>query len=85
MAFTADDFEIDHFGVILHIKVLEMQERTVFRIIFSDFQDDLFITRATLSDGKRYWMTVPEDPKRQIQAIEIGRAIVSYFKAIGNV
>ena len=85
MAFTADDFTLDHFGVKIDIKVLEMRGRTVFQIIFNDGREDLFITRATLTDGKRYWMSVPEDPKRQKDAIEIGWSIVQYFKKIGNV
>ena len=85
MAFKADDFVIDYFGVNLLIKVLEMQGRTVFRIIFGDFREDLYITRATLPDGKRYWMSVPEDPNRQKDAVMIGRAIVGYFKERGNV
>jgi hypothetical protein len=85
MAFTAEDFEIDYFGVRLHIQVLEMQERTVFRVMFSDGQEDLFITRSALTDGSKYWMSVPEDPKRQNDAAEIGRSIVHYFKSIRNV
>ncbi|MET7253596.1 hypothetical protein [Dyadobacter fermentans] len=85
MAFTADDFVLDYFGVKLDIKTLDMQDRTVFQIIFEDGREDLFITRATLRDGKRYWMSVPEDPKRQKEAVEIGRSIVQYFKNIGNV
>jgi hypothetical protein len=85
MAFTADDFELDYFGVMLHIQVLEMQERTVFRVIFTDGQEDLYITRATLTDGRKYWMSVPENPKRQDDAVMIGRSIVGYFKALGNV
>ncbi len=85
MAFTAEDFELDYFGVLLHIKVLDMQGRTVFRVIFTDGQPDLFITRSTLTDGKRYWMSVPEDPKRQNDAVMIGRTIVAYFKERKNV
>ncbi|WP_426291998.1 hypothetical protein ACN9ML_18365 [Dyadobacter endophyticus] len=85
MAFTAEDFEIDYFGVSLHIQVLEMQGRVVFRVIFSDGQKDLFITRATLTDGRKYWMSVPEDSKRQEDAVMIGRTIVAYFKAQKNV
>lgn len=85
MAFTADDFKIDHKGQLLHIQVLEMQGRVVFRVIFSDGQKDLFLTRAELVDGRKYWMSVPEDPKRQDDAVMIGRAIVAYFKERKNV
>lgn len=85
MAFTADDFELDYFGVRVTVKVLEMQERTVFRIIFANGQEDLFITRSVLPDGRKYWMSVPENPKRQEDAVQIGRSIVGYFKALGNV
>lgn len=85
MAFSADDFEIDYFGVRLLVKTLDMGGRTVFRIIFDDGQEDLFITRATLSDGRKYWMSVPEDPKRQNDAVMIGRTIVGYFKEQRNV
>lgn len=85
MAFTADDFEIDYFGVLLLVKTLDLSGRTVFRIIFDDGQEDLFITRATLADGRRYWMSIPENPKRQNDAVMIGRTIVSYFKDQRNV
>ncbi|CAG5067942.1 hypothetical protein DYBT9623_00670 [Dyadobacter sp. CECT 9623] len=80
MIILPDDFEIEFEGMQLKIKIHTMIERKVFEVVFPDGRKNLMISRSTVFDGSKVWMSIPEG--RQKEALSIGAKIVEYFKSL---
>ncbi|MCF0072467.1 hypothetical protein LZD49_18440 [Dyadobacter sp. CY261] len=71
-------FSIQFEGTEVDIRQRSINGRRVFQVSFNDNLSDLFIHRATVANGKRMWMSIPEG--RQEQAMLIGQEIVKFYR-----
>lgn len=73
-----DKFQLEFNGETVSVQRHSLGKDIIFRIVFTNKNQPLVITRAAQSSTNRFWTSIPEG--RQQEAEEIGALISEYFK-----